>query len=190
MESDFLRLNPKTSLSMMIKLYKLPDNSIYNWVPLTENNINEVMILFNNYYSKFSLKPKWSYEEFCHYLLPKNNILYTYIHKNPSTQEILGLMSFYSLPSTIINNIKHKKLNIAWCWYMIPSKLNLKEIIYDTLIISKNLGFDVFNCLDIMDYSTIFSDLKFVRGTGELYYYFCNWTCKSFDPNQISLLMI
>jgi glycylpeptide N-tetradecanoyltransferase len=43
------------------------------------------------------------------------------------------------------------------------------------LIAAKNLGFDVFNALDIMDNTEFLDELKFAPGDGYLHYYLYNW---------------
>jgi glycylpeptide N-tetradecanoyltransferase len=43
------------------------------------------------------------------------------------------------------------------------------------LVKAKELGFDVFNALDIMDNGKFLEELKFGVGDGYLYYYLYNW---------------
>ena len=43
------------------------------------------------------------------------------------------------------------------------------------LIQAKELNFDVFNALDIMDNSQFLTELKFAPGDGYLHYYLYNW---------------
>lgn len=60
-------------------------------------------------------------------------------------------MSFYSLPSTIIGNDKHKELRAAFSYYNIANSVDVLDLVQDALICARNAGFDVFNALDIME---------------------------------------
>jgi glycylpeptide N-tetradecanoyltransferase len=74
------------------------------------------------------------------------------------------MISFYSLPSTIINNPKYNQLRVyicnrlkaAYSYYNVSYKTPLVNLMLDALILAKNEGFDVFNALDIMDNESIF----------------------------------
>lgn len=61
------------------------------------------------------------------------------------------LMSFYSLPSNIIGNDKHKELRAAFSYYNIANSVDILDLVQDALICARNAGFDVFNALDIME---------------------------------------
>ena len=47
------------------------------------------------------------------------------------------------------------------------------------------LGADVFNALDITENKTIFEELKFGIGDGNLHYYFFNWRCPEVLPEKV-----
>jgi glycylpeptide N-tetradecanoyltransferase len=51
----------------------------------------------------------------------------------------------------------------------------LHSLIQDALILAKNLGFDVFNALTLLDNSLFLEDLKFGAGDGHLNYYLFNY---------------
>jgi glycylpeptide N-tetradecanoyltransferase len=96
-------------------------------------------------------------------------------------QEIVGFISFYHLPSSILRlkNPEYKNLNAAYSYYMIPGKYTLLEMYESALILAKTEGFDVFNALDILDNKTIFEELLFKPGDGFLHYYLYNWKLKT-----------
>lgn len=48
------------------------------------------------------------------------------------------------------------------------------------------MGADVFNALDITENKTIFEDLKFGIGDGNLHYYFFNWRCPELPSEKVS----
>jgi glycylpeptide N-tetradecanoyltransferase len=45
----------------------------------------------------------------------------------------------------------------------------------NALILAKQLDFDVFNALDIMENTQFLKELKFSAGDGNLHYYLYNW---------------
>lgn len=48
------------------------------------------------------------------------------------------------------------------------------------------LGYDVFNALDLLDNASFFEDLKFGIGDGNLHYYLYNWRCPTLKPEEVS----
>ena len=49
------------------------------------------------------------------------------------------------------------------------------------------MGFDVFNALDLMDNKEFLEKLKFGIGDGNLQYYLYNWRCPTMEPNQVNI---
>ena len=45
----------------------------------------------------------------------------------------------------------------------------------DLLILARDLKYDVFNCLDLMENQKFLENLKFGVGDGHLHYYLYNW---------------
>ncbi len=56
---------------------------------------------------------------------------------------------------------------------------------------AKNIGFDVFNALDVMDNQEFLAELKFAPGDGYLHYYLYNWNLKNrLSPQQIGVVLV
>lgn len=49
------------------------------------------------------------------------------------------------------------------------------------------MGFDVFNALDLMENKSFLEKLKFGIGDGNLQYYLYNWKCPAMEPKQVRL---
>ena len=108
--------------------------------------------------------------------MPREGVISSYVVEN-SDGEITDFGSFYSLPSTVVNNKNHSTLNAAYCFYNVSDRL--KDLMQDMLVIAHNQKFDVFNALDLMENEqflkvslswpltdlTIFSHLNLVKGT-------------------------
>ena len=87
----------------------------------------------------------------------------------------LFFFSFYSLPSSILKHETHKLLRVAYSYYNVSTTDRLKQGIEDMLVVARDLGYDVFNALDVMDNSSFLEQLKFGVGDGHLHYYHYNW---------------
>jgi glycylpeptide N-tetradecanoyltransferase len=59
--------------------------------------------------------------------------------------------------------------------YNVATDNNLTELMKFALVKAKEIGFDVFNALDIMDNAEFLQELKFGVGDGFLHYYLYNW---------------
>ncbi|KAJ2402183.1 glycylpeptide N-tetradecanoyltransferase [Coemansia sp. RSA 2559] len=69
-------------------------------------------------------------------------------------------------------------------------KARLIELFGDALILAKNAGFDVVNCLDMMDNMLFAKELKFGRGDGFLRYYFYNYMARDIAPGKVGFVML
>lgn len=100
--------------------------------------------------------------------------------QDPVTHEITDMVSFYSLPSTIMQHPKYDVLNAAYMFYYatdcifsaggsadakdhdakeqakLSERLNL--LVRDLLIMAKKEGFDVVNTLTLMDNNLFLQD--------------------------------
>lgn len=105
-----------------------------------------------------------------------------------------------------MNHPLHKTLYVAYLFYSFHTVTPLKDLLYDALILAKKvaggcnimlvvsdlvshlqMGADVFNALDITDNKTVFEDLKFGIGDGNLHYYFFNWKCPELPSEKVSI---
>ena len=108
----------------------------------------------------------------------------------PKTHKITGFTSFYTLPSTIIGNTKYKDLIAAYAFYNVNENGTITSLVSDALILAKNEGFDVFNCLDMMDNAEFLTPLKFGMGDGSLHFYLYNWCIPKMKPNDIGIVLL
>ncbi|KAJ1667080.1 glycylpeptide N-tetradecanoyltransferase [Coemansia sp. RSA 1813] len=69
-------------------------------------------------------------------------------------------------------------------------KGRLVELFGDALVLAKNAGFDVFNCLDMMDNALFSKELKFGRGDGFLRYYFYNYMARDTASAKVGFVML
>jgi len=70
--------------------------------------------------------------------------------------------------------------------------MTLEELYKIALIKAKELDYDVFNALDIMENKTVFENLKFSSGDGFLNYYLYNWKLKEsvLKPSSMGVVLM
>ncbi|ESK94543.1 peptide n-myristoyl transferase [Moniliophthora roreri MCA 2997] len=190
------------TLNRMINANKLPDRfSLAGLREMEEKDVPEVAQLFSRYMERFDMVPIMTPEEVSHHFLigkgkapgetqwrREGQVTWTYVVEDLTTHKVTDFFSFYSLPSTIINNVKYSTLEAAYLYYYATDtafkpraeeegllKKRLKDLVGDALIVARNADFDVFNALTMMDNVPILDDLKFGKGDGMLNFYLYNW---------------
>lgn len=171
-----------------LKLYKLPDQPrTPGFRPLTKADVPKTHALVSEYLSRFDLAPAFSEEEFLHWFLPRPGIIDSYVVDNNGT--MTDFVSFYTLPSTVMHHPTHKSLKAAYSFYNVSTKTPFVELLQDGLTVAKNMGFDVFNALDLMENKEFLEKLKFGIGDGNLQYYLYNWRCPPMLPERVGLVL-
>lgn len=187
-EVKFSHLCRNMTLQRTLKLYKLPDKpKTPGWRKLTEQDVPQTHKLLVEYLKRFSLHPVFTEDDFLHWFLPRPNIIDSFVVENDGV--VTDFVSYYTLPSTVMHHPLHKNLKAAYSFYNVSTKTPWVELMNDALISAKQLNFDVFNALDLMENSKFLEPLKFGIGDGKLQYYLYNWKCPSMEPNQIGLVL-
>ncbi|NWU72864.1 NMT1 tetradecanoyltransferase, partial [Pterocles burchelli] len=185
-EVKFSHLSRNMTMQRTMKLYRLPETPKTPGLrPMEHRDISAVHKLLTEYLKQFHLTPIMSREEVEHWFLPQENIIDTFVVES-APGEVTDFLSFYTLPSTIMNHPTHKSLKAAYSFYNVHTKTPLIDLMSDALILAKSKGFDVFNALDLMENKTFLEKLKFGIGDGNLQYYLYNWKCPSMAPEKVS----
>ncbi|XP_012681258.1 glycylpeptide N-tetradecanoyltransferase 1 [Clupea harengus] len=188
-EVKFSHLSRNMTMQRTMKLYRLPEAPKSSGLrPMTKKDVPGVHRLLLEYLSQFHLAPVMSLDEVEHWLLPQENIIDTYIVVT-SDGKVTDFLSFYTLPSTIMNHPTHRSLKAAYSFYNVHTTTTLLDLMSDALILAKSKGFDVFNALDLMENKTFLEKLKFGIGDGNLQYYLYNWKCPSMGPEKVGLVL-
>ena len=98
--------------------------------------------------------------------------------KKTSSKPISDLVSFYTLPSTVVGGRGgHDTLTAAFSFYSVATSVSPKQLTADALVLARSTGHDVYNALDIADNDEdeVLRALKFAPGDGRLRYYLYNW---------------
>ncbi|KAI0372892.1 N-myristoyl transferase [Pilatotrama ljubarskyi] len=195
------------TLARMIRLHKLPDRPRlldHGLREMEERDVPQVTDLFARYMQRFDMVPVMNEDEVRHQFLSglgegprgpdswktarEGQVVWAYVVEDPKTHKVTDFVSFYSLPSTIMNHHKHNLLKAAYLFYYGTEtafepgaeesgrlKKRLEEIVGDALVIAEKVQFDVFNALTLMDNVCFLQDLKFGQGDGLLNFYLYNW---------------
>ncbi|CAG7837970.1 unnamed protein product [Allacma fusca] len=164
-ETRFSHLTRNMTLQRTIKLYRLPaEPKCKELRAMVLADVPAAHELLTKHLKSFKLSPSFDQEEFTHWFLPRPNIIDSYVVDKDGA--ITDMVSFYTLPSTVVNNPVHKSIKAAYAFYNVATSLSLQDLMQDALIIAKNSGFDVFNALDLMENKTFLETLKF--GVGDV----------------------
>lgn len=188
----FSRLAPRMTMSRTIKLYRLPDAVLTPGLrPMEARDVPAVTRLLVQYLAQFAVAPAFTEADVEHLLLPIDNVVDAHVVDNPDSHEITDMVSFYTLPSTIIGNDTHSTLKAAYSFYNVSTTTPLLQLMNDALILAKQKDYDVFNALDIMHNMSFLKELKFGPGDGHLHYYLYNYRIRStLKPLELGLVLL
>jgi glycylpeptide N-tetradecanoyltransferase len=180
------------TMSMNIKLHKLPETTATPGLrPMQQRDARQVQKLLGDYLAKFKLVPVMDEKEVAHWLLPRDGVMYSYVVEDPKSKgTVTGLTSFYCLPSSILGNAKHKTLMAAYSYYTFNLNGPVSALVKDALVLAYKAGFDVYNCLDVMENESFLKDLRFGLGDGKLQYYIYNWACAGIQPKHVGFVLL
>jgi len=156
---------------------------------LRSEDIPRVTELLSGYLKKFPLHPELGQDEVAHWILPRDGVVYSYVRED-ERGDVTDFVSFYSLPSSILNNPKHDSLQAAYSYWNVATTVSFQDLMHDALILANRLGFDVFNALNVMENDQFLKELKFGIGDGFLQYYLYNWKCPKIDPGGVGLVLL
>ena len=191
LDVKFTYMNPKLNLARSKKIYKLPtETNIPGLRKMEAKDCEQVYKILTNYVKKFDIHPVFTIDEVKHWFVPREGVVFSYVVEDLDKKEITDFISFYSLPSSVLNHEKHKTLNAAYSFFNVPCKLTLKNLMKNALILANSKGFDVYNALNIMENDSVFAELLFGSGDGSLKYYFYNYQCPEINPNNLALVLM
>jgi len=214
-EVKFSHLSRNMTMQRHLKLYRLPDATKTEGLrKLKITDVPEACALLNKHLEKYDLIPVFTEEDFLHWFLPRDEIIDTYVVEKPASSlvqsensnkqtngavsspskkdnsmVITDMVSFYTLPSTVMSHPTHNKLKAAYSFYNVSTITPWVDLIGDALVLAKKSDFDVFNALDLMDNAEFLEQLKFGIGDGNLQYYLYNWRCPAMKNENVGLVL-
>lgn len=188
----FSRLGPRMTMSRTMKLYKLPDATVTPGFRKMElRDVPAVTRLLRAYLLEFVVAPDFDELDVEHWILPKDDVVDSYVVESPETHKITDFCSFYTLPSSILGHPTHSTLKAAYSYYNVSTNTPLLQLMNDALIVAKQKDFDVFNALDVMHNEGFLKELKYGPGDGKLHYYLYNYRIKHIlRPSELGLVLL
>ena len=191
-DAQYTYLPPKMSLGKALKNNELPEEpQISGFRKMTEKDLDQIYELITKNRNKYKIYDIMSREEIEHWILPRNNIIYTYVLEDENNK-ITDFFSFYGISRTLLkaNNSKIKKINLAYSLMNYNSSISMKDLMKTAIIFAKQNNFDAFHCIDSKEYSDNFKELLFMEKIGKIKYYFYNFVCPDTPNDNISLIYI
>lgn len=191
LDVGFSSLPSTQTKARYVKLLKVPnETSIPGLRPMQHKDIPAVQALLSDYLIKRPLNISLNVEEVEHFLIPREEVIDSYVVQDPDTKQITDFISFYYLPSSILKHVEHKLLRVGYSYYNVATKHSLVDLMKDALVLAKKKDYDVFNALDIMDNVEFLQELKFGVGDGHLQYYLYNWRVPDIEPKDIGVVLV
>jgi glycylpeptide N-tetradecanoyltransferase len=135
--------------------YKLPDKTATLGLRAMEaKDVDTVLDLLKRYLERMDMAQVFSKTDFEHWMLPnkdsKEQVVWSYVVEDPTTQKITDFISFYNLESTVLGNKKHNVIKAAYLFYYATEaafeadksvlKPRLNALMRDALILAKKVG--------------------------------------------------
>ena len=118
-------------------------------------------------------------------LLSKNFI--TYVIKNEEN-EAEDFISFYKTTVSVLNNKKYKTFTVANLAYYSTVNHSLYKLLDNILIVSKQMNFDLFTALDIMENKNIIEIFNFFKSRDTVNYYLYNYNSNQLLSSQVGFI--
>ncbi|XP_070708525.1 glycylpeptide N-tetradecanoyltransferase 2-like [Pempheris klunzingeri] len=188
-EVSYPGLRQGMTLQRALKFNRLPEVTKTPALRLmTKEDVEGIRSLLQENISKFHLSPVLSVQEVEHWLLPRENVIDTYVVEGKDGT-LTDMVSFYSVSFKVLNHPVHTDLRAAHLLYAASTATDPVDLIEDTMILAKSKGFDLFSALDVMDNKSFLEKLKFSVSDKSLHYYLFNWKCPNMSPDKVGLVL-
>ena len=87
--------------------------------PKYKNYLVRINSIIYNKKRDLKLYNTWNLEEVKYWFLTRKDVIYSYVVEND--KKVTDFVSFYCLPSSILNNEKHKELKAAYSYYNVST---------------------------------------------------------------------
>ncbi|KAI4179258.1 MAG: hypothetical protein L6R41_007950 [Letrouitia leprolyta] len=190
-EVGFSPMPKNSSKARQLTKYKLPEHTNLKGLrQMQPKDAEAVQDLLQRYLKRFDMAPEFNTEEIQHWMVhdekaTAEQVIWTYVVEDPSSNKITDFFSFYCLESSVIKNPKHDSVRAAYMFYYATEaafaenekglKERLNDLMNDALVLAKKFNFDVFNALTLLDNPLFLEQQKFGPGDGQLHYYIYNY---------------
>lgn len=181
----FCYQHKKLTLAGTLKHYALPTFTPCKGLRALEmKDVEEARRLLNTYLDKLKIATTFTSDEFRHYFLPRDEVVWSYVVEEKGN--IINLVSFYRVDTIAIRSVdKDQVIRSAYLSYVVDA-----TIMPEVLTIAKRLKFDLFNCTGVMKNLEFTTACKFIEGTGRSHYYFYNFKAPKVAPQDMGVILI
>lgn len=145
---------------------------------MTEHDIPRVTQMLRDHLNQFKLSLEIDESYVKHWILPRKDTVYTYLNDEKDQ-----FATFYSLD--YVHKPSGETIKQAYTFY------NVGNCLKDAIIMARNRGFDVYNCVNIGVDDEELREHKFMEGTGHNHYYLWNWKInEEIKPKDIGFVII
>lgn len=89
--------------------------------------------------SRFNLAVEFTLEELAHWILPREGVVSSFVITNDAG-DVTDVGSYYHLPSSVMRNPLHNKLNAAYSFYNVATSVSFKDLMNDMLILARDVS--------------------------------------------------
>ncbi|XP_058477234.1 glycylpeptide N-tetradecanoyltransferase 1-like [Solea solea] len=189
MQVNYPGLRRSMNLQRALKFFHLPEVTKTRGLrPMTGEDVVGTHSLLQKNSSRFDLSTTLSLQEVEHWLLPRENVIDTYVVEGDDGT-LTDVVSFYAVSSKVLNHPVHTELRAAHLLHVTSSATHLADLMEDALVLAKSKGFDILSALDVMDNKSFLEKLKFNATDKSLHYYLYNWMCPDTRPDKVGLVL-
>lgn len=168
---------------------------------MEKRDVPVVFKLFRDQQSKYKIQYKYTQDEIIHHLLPKEDIVWTYVVEDivGGKKVVTDFFSMYRLTQTCTNpdviKLGYTQMHSA-CMYFYGLTVNtLRDVVLTMLHLAKDeMQCDAFSAMTLMDNTSelFVDDLNFLPGDGCLYYYLVNWSLgdEKISSNDLGTILV
>ncbi|KAG7246648.1 hypothetical protein CRUP_001229, partial [Coryphaenoides rupestris] len=113
--------------------------------PLTREDIPGALNLLQTHFLESGLSPALSPQEAEHWLLPRENVMHSYVVEASDGTGLTDLVSFYTITTQVLNHPLHQQLGEARLLYCVATATDPVDLIEDTLVLAKAVSLWRFN---------------------------------------------
>ncbi|EAN32343.1 Glycylpeptide N-tetradecanoyltransferase [Theileria parva strain Muguga] len=186
--SRFSGVGRRMTISRAVRIYKVNDIPNVEMRPMEGKDVLSLHKLLTKHLQNYKLYQEFDVDEVEHQFMPREDIIQTFVKTVDG--QVTDMLSYYSLPSSVINNRKVHTIRAAYSFYNIATTMSFKSLMEHAIYFSKSQGYDVYNALDLMENSLVFKDLKFGMGDGDLHYYMFNYRVPDLKPSDVGIVLL
>lgn len=184
----FIEKPERISMQGFSKLFKTLEAPTINIRKIEPKDFKVCCKLLNEYHQQFNVAILFDQERFDEHFAFRENIIETYVVENDG--KVTDMLSYYFIPSKLSNETRHTELKKAYVYYYFNTVTDLERLMDNGLYLMKKKNIDMVNAMKQYNNYKFFDKLKFKEGTGELNFYFYNWSCPTVNYNDMAIIMV